>query len=77
MLHIKDFKNITKPVTALMAPDAPAPTQLGQGSINLKPIAEAGLKAGVKHMFVEQEPPFKEVPPWKQKKPTTRSFMGS
>ena len=62
MLHIKDFKNITKPVTALMSPDAPPPTELGRGSIDLKPIVEAGLKAGVKHMFVEQEPPFKEVP---------------
>ncbi len=62
MLHIKDFKSITKPVTALMSPDAPAPTELGRGSIDLKPIIEAGLKAGVKHMFVEQEPPFKEMP---------------
>jgi sugar phosphate isomerase/epimerase len=62
MLHIKDFKNITKPVTALMAPDAPTPTELGRGSIDLKPIVEAGLRAGVTHIFVEQEPPFKEVP---------------
>jgi sugar phosphate isomerase/epimerase len=61
MLHIKDFKNITRPVTALMSPDAPAPTELGRGSIDLKPVVEAGLKAGVKHMFVEQEPPFKEM----------------
>jgi len=62
MLHIKDFKNITKPVTALMSPDAPAPTELGRGSIDQKPIVEAGRKAGVAHMFVEQEPPFKEMP---------------
>lgn len=62
MLHIKDFKNITKPVTALMSPDAPTPTELGRGSIDLKPIVDAGRKAGVTHMFVEQEPPFKEVP---------------
>jgi sugar phosphate isomerase/epimerase len=62
MLHIKDFKNITKPVTELMSPDAPAPTELGRGSIDLKPIVEAGRKAGVAHMFVEQEPPFKEMP---------------
>ncbi len=62
MLHIKDFKNITKPVTALMSPDAPVPTELGRGSIDLKPIVEAGLKAGVLHMFVEQEPPFKDMP---------------
>ena len=62
MLHIKDFKNLTKPITALMAPDAPEPTELGRGSIDLKPIVKAGLTAGVKHIFVEQEPPFKEVP---------------
>ncbi len=62
MLHIKDFKNITKPVTTLMSPDAPAPTELGRGSIDLKPIVDAGVKAGIKHMFVEQEPPFKEMP---------------
>lgn len=61
MLHIKDFKNITKPITALMSPDAPAPTELGRGSIDLKPVVDAGLNAGVKHMFVEQEPPFKEM----------------
>jgi sugar phosphate isomerase/epimerase len=62
MLHAKDFKNITKPVTALFSPDRPIPTELGRGSIDFKPIVEAGLKAGVKHIFVEQEPPFKEVP---------------
>ena len=65
MLHIKDFKNITKPVTtlmSLMSPDILTPTELGRGSIDLKPIVEAGLKAGVTHIFVEQEPPFKEVP---------------
>lgn len=66
MLHIKDFKNITNPVTTLgslmsHSLDMPAPTELGQGSIDLKPIVDAGLKAGVTHMFVEQEPPFKEV----------------
>ncbi len=62
MLHAKDFKNITKPVTALFSPDRPIATELGRGSIDYKPIVEAGLKAGVKHIFVEQEPPFKEVP---------------
>ena len=62
MLHIKDFKGIAKPVTALMSPDAPTPTELGRGSIDLKPIVKAGLRIGVKHMFVEQEPPFTEVP---------------
>jgi len=67
MLHIKDFKNLTKPVTTLgsimsHSADMPISAELGRGSIDLKPIVEAGLKAGVKHMFVEQEPPFKAVP---------------
>jgi hypothetical protein len=62
MLHIKNFKNITNPVTALMSPDAPAPTELGRGSIDLKPIVDVRLKAGMKNMFVAQEPPFKEMP---------------
>src|SRR3984957_7079032 len=62
MVHAKDFKDITKPVTTLFSPARPIPTELGSGSIDYKPIVEAGLKAGVKHIFVEQEPPFKEVP---------------
>jgi len=62
MLHAKDFKNITKPVTALFSADRPPSSELGRGSIDYKPIVEAGLKAGVKHIFVEQEGPFKEVP---------------
>ena len=62
MLHVKDFKSITKPVTEIFSADRPAPSELGRGSIDYKPIVEAGLRAGVKHMFVEQEGPFKEVP---------------
>jgi sugar phosphate isomerase/epimerase len=62
MLHAKDFKNITKPVIALFSADRPPSSELGRGSIDYKPIVEAGLKAGVKHIFVEQEGPFKEVP---------------
>ncbi len=62
MLHIKDFKNLTKPVTTLLGPDAPTPTELGRGSIDLKPIVAAGKKIGIRHMFVEQEPPFTEMP---------------
>lgn len=67
MLHIKDFKNITKPVNTIgsmlsHSPDMPVSTELGRGSIDLKPIVQAGLKAGVTHVFVEQEPPFTEVP---------------
>ena len=62
MLHIKDFKNLSKPVTSLAGPDRPTPTELGRGSVDLKSIIEGGRKAGIQHMFVEQEPPFKEMP---------------
>lgn len=62
MLHIKDFKDLTKPVTSLAGPDRPTPTELGRGSVDLRSIVEAGRKAGIQHMFVEQEPPFKEMP---------------
>ncbi len=62
MLHVKDFKGVTKPVTTLMSPDAPKPTELGRGDIDVKAIVAAGRKAGVRHIFVEQEPPFTEMP---------------
>ena len=62
MLHIKDFKNLTRPITQLGGADAPAPTELGRGSIDIKTIVAAGRKAGIRHMFVEQEPPFSEMP---------------
>ena len=63
MLHIKDFKDISRPITSLGTPDGPVPTELGRGSIDLKSIVEAGRRAGVKHMFVEQEPPFNDMTP--------------
>jgi sugar phosphate isomerase/epimerase len=62
MLHVKDFKGVTKPVTTLMAPDAPKPTELGRGDVDVKAIVAAGRKAGVRNIFVEQEPPFTEMP---------------
>jgi sugar phosphate isomerase/epimerase len=63
LVHIKDFKNVTKPVTIFGGPDAPVPTELGRGSIDLLPIVKAARKAGVRHFYVEQEPPYKEMPP--------------
>ena len=62
MLHVKDFKHLTKPVTELMAPDAPQPTEVGRGEVNVRAIVAAGRRAGVRHIFVEQEPPFTEMP---------------
>jgi sugar phosphate isomerase/epimerase len=63
MLHIKDFKDISAPVTIHGGGNEPMPTELGRGSIDLKAIVDAGKRAGVKHMFVEQEPPFKDMTP--------------
>jgi sugar phosphate isomerase/epimerase len=62
MLHVKDFKNLGKPVTTLMTPDAPQPTELGRGGVDVGAIVAAGLRAGVRHIFVEQEPPFADMP---------------
>ena len=62
MLHVKDFKSLTKPVTELMAADAPTPTEVGRGEVDVRAIVAAGRKAGVRHIFVEQEPPFTEMP---------------
>src|SRR5260370_34993603 len=75
MLHAKDFKNITKPVTALFSPDRPIPTELGRGSVDLKPIVDGGLKAGAKHIFVVQEPPFRGVPALEAAKSDCRLLM--
>jgi len=62
MLHIKDFNNIGKPVTTLMEPDGPKPAELGRGQIDYKPIIAAARVARIEHFFVEQEPPFTEMP---------------
>ena len=32
--------------------------ELGRGTVDYKPIFAAGVKAGVRHYFVEQEGPF-------------------
>ncbi|MEO8737509.1 MAG: sugar phosphate isomerase/epimerase [Edaphobacter sp.] len=53
MLHVKDFKRSTAPASAT---DRPVITELGQGSIDYRPILEQAAKSGhVKHCFVEQE----------------------
>ncbi len=62
MVHVKDFTHLTKPVTTLMTPDGPQPTELGRGGVDVRAIVAAARKAGVRHIFVEQEPPFTEMP---------------
>lgn len=63
LVHIKDFKHVTHPVTIFGAPDGPVPTELGRGSIDLLPIVKAAREIGVRHFYVEQEPPYREMPP--------------
>jgi sugar phosphate isomerase/epimerase len=64
LLHIKDFKRGFTPTTALMseAPGAPVPTELGRGAIDYTGILAAARKGNIRSTFVEQEPPFKEMP---------------
>jgi sugar phosphate isomerase/epimerase len=53
MLHVKDFKGIT-PASSIS--NVPTIVELGQGSIDFRPIFAEAAKAGVvKHCFVEQE----------------------
>jgi sugar phosphate isomerase/epimerase len=53
MLHVKDFKGIT---SASSIEDVPTIVELGQGSIDYRPILQQAAKSGVvKHCFVEQE----------------------
>jgi sugar phosphate isomerase/epimerase len=53
MLHVKDFKNIT-PDSSIE--NVPTIVELGQGSIDYRPIFAQAAKSGlVKHCFVEQE----------------------
>jgi sugar phosphate isomerase/epimerase len=64
LLHIKDFRKGFKPRTALLEkdPDAPVPTELGRGMIDYRRIFAAAQKAQIRALFVEQEPPFTEMP---------------
>jgi sugar phosphate isomerase/epimerase len=53
MLHVKDFKDITANSSI---EDVPTIVELGQGSIDYRPIFAQAAKSGVvKHCFVEQE----------------------
>ena len=53
MLHVKDFKVTGKPMSVTNPPPS---AELGQGSIDYRPILQAAAKAGhIRHCFVEQE----------------------
>jgi sugar phosphate isomerase/epimerase len=53
MLHVKDFKRSATPWSET---NRPAIAELGQGTIDYRPILQAAAKTGnIKHCFVEQE----------------------
>jgi sugar phosphate isomerase/epimerase len=52
MLHVKDFKHTDKPASIV---DPPKAAQLGEGTLDYRPVFEAAKKANIKHYFVEQE----------------------
>jgi sugar phosphate isomerase/epimerase len=60
MLHIKDEKPGYKASTGK---DGAPTTEVGRGSVDWKRLFTAAKEAQVKHYFVEQEPPFEEMPP--------------
>lgn len=63
-LHIKDFHKGFTPTTTLGArgPKAPVPTELGRCAIDYRKILSVAAKGQIRAMFVEQEPPFTEMP---------------
>ncbi len=63
VIHVKDFPAGTPVTTTMGGATMPHPTQLGQGHINYKPILAAAKQAGVKHFFVEQDPPMTGTTP--------------
>ena len=64
LLHIKDFHKGFTPTTKLAdhGPNAPIPTELGRGAVDYKKIFSAASKGQIRALFVEQEPPFTEMP---------------
>ena len=53
MLHVKDFKQARTPASSASRPEV---AELGQGTIDYRPIFQEAAKGGnVKHCFVEQE----------------------
>jgi sugar phosphate isomerase/epimerase len=62
MLHIKDFVRGREPSTSLAQGLRPQGTELGRGYIDYRPILKAAARTAVKYYYVEQEPPFPDMP---------------
>jgi sugar phosphate isomerase/epimerase len=60
LLHVKDQKSGYQP--SLGFGGAPT-TEVGKGIVDWKAVFEAAKKAKISYYFVEQEPPFTEMPP--------------
>ena len=54
LMHVKDIKASTVPNNAFRMD----PADVGSGTLDWKAILQAGYEAGVRHYYVEQEPPF-------------------
>lgn len=52
--HVKDVKTGFTPNTSLQT----SPTQVGEGCVDWARVLPAAYAAGVRHFYVEQEPPF-------------------
>jgi sugar phosphate isomerase/epimerase len=62
MLHIKDFVRGSKISTSLAKDLRPQGTELGRGHIDYKPVLAAATMIGIRYFYVEQEPPFPDMP---------------
>jgi sugar phosphate isomerase/epimerase len=65
LLQVTDFEKGFNPSTAILGdPSAPpVPTELGRGTIDYGRILGAASSGNIRALFVEQMPPFKEMPP--------------
>jgi sugar phosphate isomerase/epimerase len=61
LLHIKAFKSAGTSLS-LAEGARPVPTELGRGGIDYKPVFAAARDTEVEQYYVEQEPPFTEMP---------------
>jgi len=62
LLHIKDFQPTATPSVGLDDSSRPKPAELGRGHIDYRSIFTAAKKAEVEWYYVEQEPPYTDMP---------------
>jgi sugar phosphate isomerase/epimerase len=62
LLHIKDFHETERPAVSLDKESRPKPAELGRGHIDYRPIFTAAKTSEVVGYYVEQEPPYQDMP---------------